>query len=153
MPRALKFGKPGQIPEHVKKWWGSKTFTTTFASIDLRADGKYLLCTHSPEEMDIWNTGVYREIVPNQWLVMTNSFADEQGNIVSAEYYGMEPNFPPETIVTVIFDDHRMSNAGHEHHTMLTLKYDDISSIQEKNPQELKNGWKDSLDKLADTLR
>ena len=30
----------------------------------------------SPEGKDYWSTGVYREIVPNERLVTTDSFAD-----------------------------------------------------------------------------
>lgn len=151
-PRA-KVWQAWTNPENIKKWWGPKTFTATYASIDLREDRKYLFCIRSSEGKDIWSTGIYREIVANQRLVMTNSFSDEHGNIVSAEYYGMDPNLPLESTITVSFDDHHMPSVGHEHHTMLTLQYDDVSSIRETDLQALRTCWKESFDKLADYLK
>jgi uncharacterized protein YndB with AHSA1/START domain len=54
----------------------------------------------SPEGHDYWSTGVYREIVPMERLVCTDSFADEKGNVVPASHYGMQGEFPPELLVT-----------------------------------------------------
>jgi uncharacterized protein YndB with AHSA1/START domain len=57
----------------------------------------------------------------------------------------MDPNFPLESMVTVTFEDH-------EHHTMITLKYDDVSTMKEKDVQDMQMGWNESLDKLAAAL-
>src|SRR5688500_147272 len=67
-------------PEQMKKWWGPKDFTAPTVEIDLQEGGKYLNCMRSPDGQDFWSTGVYREIVPMEKLVITDSFADEQGN-------------------------------------------------------------------------
>jgi uncharacterized protein YndB with AHSA1/START domain len=48
----------------------------------------------SPEGQDFWSTGVYREIVPMERLVCTDSFADKKGNVVPAVHYGMQGEFP-----------------------------------------------------------
>src|SRR5207249_10001297 len=67
-------------PERAKRWWGPEGFTAPFIKIDLRVGGKYLFCMRSPDGKDYWSTGVYREIVPLQRIVSTDSFADEKGD-------------------------------------------------------------------------
>jgi uncharacterized protein YndB with AHSA1/START domain len=47
-----------------------------------------------PDGKDYWSAGTYKEIVPMKKIVVTDSFADENGKIVSASYYGMDPSFP-----------------------------------------------------------
>jgi uncharacterized protein YndB with AHSA1/START domain len=39
-----------------------------------------LWCMRSGDGQQYWNTGVYREVVPPERLIYTDSFADEQGN-------------------------------------------------------------------------
>ena len=91
-------------PEQMKKWWGPKDFTAPTVEIDLKEGGKYLNCMRSPDGQEFWSTGVYREIVPMERLVITDSFADEEGNVVPGDHYGM-PDIPLETEVTVTFED------------------------------------------------
>ncbi|MCL7413087.1 MAG: SRPBCC domain-containing protein [ANME-2 cluster archaeon] len=77
-----KVWKAWTDPESVKPWWGPKGFTSPVCKIDLRVGGKYLFSMRSPEGDDFWSTGVYREIVPLERIVATDSFADENGNVV-----------------------------------------------------------------------
>jgi len=81
-------------PEHVMRWRGPKGFTSPVSKIDLRVGGVYLNCMRSPEGQDFWSTGVFREIVVLERLVMTDSFADEKGNVVPASHYGLGQGFP-----------------------------------------------------------
>ena len=77
-PRELVW-KAWTDPEQVMRWWGPKGYTSPAAEIDFRVGGKYLFAMRSPEFQegrDLWSTGVYREIVPLERLVCTNSFAD-----------------------------------------------------------------------------
>lgn len=140
-PRELVW-KAWTDPERVKRWWGPKGFTAPFCNIDLRVGGVYLNCMRSPEGRDYWSTGVYREIVPLERIVCTDSFANEKGNVVSATYYGMSPDFPLEMVITVTFHEH-------EGKTMLTLKHVGIPDIESENA---KAGWNQSFDKLAEDL-
>jgi PhnB protein len=130
-------------PEQIKKWWGPKTFTAPVVTVDFRVGGKYLYCMRSPDGKDYWSTGTFFEIVPLTRIVLTDSFADEKGNVVPASYYGMSADFPLESRVTLIFEDD-----GNK--TKFTLKYDDVSKIS--NLQEMEQGWNESLDKLAEQL-
>lgn len=134
--------KAWTVPERVMRWWGPKGFTTPFCKIDFRVGGAYLNCMRSPEGKDYWSTGVYREIVPLERIVCTDSFADEKGNVVPATYYGMSAEFPLVMLITATFHEH-------EGKTRLTIKHMGIPDIESENA---KSGWNQSLDKLAEEL-
>jgi len=130
-------------PRQVQRWWGPKHFTTPVCEIDLRVGGTYRYCMRSPEGKDFWGTGVYREIVPMERIVYTDSFADEKGNVVPATHYGMSADIPLEMLVTVTFE-----NFGGK--TRLTLRHLGIP----KGPdyEGAHEGWSQSFDKLAEEL-
>lgn len=131
-------------PERMKRWWGPKGFTAPVINIDLRVGGEYLSCMRSPEGKDFWSTGVYKEIVPQESIVYTDSFADEQGNKVSASHYGMEGDWPMVMEVALQFED---ASAG----TKMTLRHTGLP--EEKAKKECEEGWNESLDKLAESLK
>jgi uncharacterized protein YndB with AHSA1/START domain len=134
-------------PEHIKKWWGPKHFTAPEAKVDLRVGGKYLFAMRWPESHGgetIWSTGTYQEIVPHERIVATDSFADADGNIVSAEHYGMK-GFPMELSLTVSFED-----AG-DGKTKLTIRHSGHPAGEMF--EGANEGWNESLDKLAEALK
>lgn len=129
-------------PRKLALWCGPEGFTSPSYKVDLRVGGKYLFCMRSPEGQDYWSTGVYREIVPLKRIVFTDSFADSEGNVVAASYYGMKGYWPLELTVTVTF---RKEGNG----TVMTLQHDGI-------PRDMKSdceaGWSGSFDKLERIL-
>jgi uncharacterized protein YndB with AHSA1/START domain len=141
-PRDLVW-KAWTEPEHMKRWWGPQHFTAPVCKIDLRVGGTYLYCMRSPEGQDYWGTGVYREVVPLERIVYTDSFADEQGNRVPASHYGMGGDWPSELLVTVTFEEH-------EGKTKFTLRHVGIPSGEMSDLT--KSGWNESFDKLAEAL-
>ena len=142
-PRDLVW-KAWTEPEHFKRWWGPKDFTCPFCEMDLRVGGKYLNCMRSPEGKEYWGTGVFREIVPMERLVFTDCFADEKGNVVPATHYGMSPYFPLEMLVIVRFED-----LGGR--TKMTLEHIGIPVGADRDGAQ--QGWSESLDKLAESLK
>lgn len=138
-PRALVWSAWTNC-EHVTRWWGPKGFTGPVCRMDFRVGGKYLFCMRSPEGQDYWSTGVYREIVPIEKLVCTDSFADENGNVVSAAHYGMPDDMPLEMVVTVLLED-----LGGK--TKMTLKHADMPAGE--MGEMAGAGWNESFDKLA----
>jgi uncharacterized protein YndB with AHSA1/START domain len=130
-------------PQQLVKWWGPKNFTAPVAKIDLRVGGKYLNCMRSPEGQDIWSTGTYREIVPPERLVYTDSFADADGNVVPGSHYGLGEDFPLEMQVTVTFEDL-------EGKTKMTLKH---VGLPDSMSDMAGTGWNESFDKLAESLK
>lgn len=141
-PRELVW-KAWTEPERVKKWWGPKDYTSPACKIDLREGGKYLYCMRSPEGQDYWSTGVYREIVEPERIVIIDSFADEKGNVVPATHYGLSVDLPLEVQVTVTFD-------VQEGKTKLTLR---LASMPAVMFELAKAGWNESFDKLAASLK
>lgn len=136
--------------ELVKRWWGPKGFTAPFCSNDFREGGKYLYGMRAPEGAEpwsgkeIWSTGVYREIVPFERIVYTDSFADEKGNVVAATHYGMNADFPLELLLTVTFEDY-------DGKTKLTLRH--VGFPSDADREGARQGWNESLDKLEEMTK
>ena len=141
-PRAVVW-KYWTEPEYFKKWWGPKIFTCPVSKIDFRVGGKYLHCMQWPDGKRIWSGGVYKEIVPLEKIVCTDSFADENGNVISAKEHGLPVDFPKEMEVTVTFEEQ-------DGKTKLTVR-------QKGMPETMSGmaniGWNESFDKLAEHLR
>ena len=132
-------------PNMAKEWWGPKTYTIPTANIDLRVGGKILTCMRSPDGADYWSVGTYKEIDMPSKIVMTDSFSDEKGNVVSASHYGMSPDIPLISNITLTFED----NYGM---TKFSLKYDDVSNYPAQDLAYLEQGWVESFDKLDEYL-
>jgi len=131
-------------PERLMRWWGPKGFTAPVCRVDLRVGGRYLSCMRSPEGQDFWSTGVYREIVPPERLVCSDSFADEHGTVVPATHYGMDPDFPLELQISVSLEEE-------EGTTRMTLTHAGFPPGSMREMCEA--GWNESFDKLAEILR
>lgn len=143
-------------PEEVKKWWGPKDFTCPSAQLDVRVGGKYLVAMRGPAgsqwDKDMWSTGTYQEVIPNEKLVVTDSFADPQGNVVPSTYYGME-GMPLESRVEVTFEDEEEDDhPERSRRTKMTLHYPDTSTISEENYKGMSEGWNQCFDKLQASL-
>jgi uncharacterized protein YndB with AHSA1/START domain len=142
VPRELVW-KAWTDPKHLMRWWGPKHFTSPVCKIDLRVGGKYHYCMRSPAGHDFWSTGVFREIVPPKRIVYTDSFSDDNGNVVPATHYGMSGDFPLEMTVTVMFENLNgktkmmLRHVGHPAGMM-----SDLAGV----------GWNESFDKLAESL-
>jgi uncharacterized protein YndB with AHSA1/START domain len=141
-PRELVW-KVWTEPELVKLWWGPKYFTSPYASIDLRVGGSYLYCMRGPDGKDYWSTGVFREIVPLELIVLTDSFSDEKGNVVPASHYGLGEGFPLELLVRVEFEEL-------DGKTRLSLRYPSFPGGSHR--ENARDGWNTSLDKLSEAL-
>ena len=141
-PRELVW-KAWTEPERFMLWWGPKGFTAPLCKIDLRVGGLYHNCMRSSDGKDYWSTGVYREIVPLERIVCTDSFADEKGNVVPATNYGMSADFPLEMLVTVTFEEDNGK-------TKLTLTHVGLPFGEDLD--NCRTGWNESFDKLVAVL-
>ena len=131
-------------PNEYMCWWGPKDYTACESQIDLRVGGKYLSCMEGPDGKKYWSTGTYKEIVEPNHFVCTDSFADAQGNIVPASYYGMEVDLPMEMEVEVTLED-----LGGK--TKMTLEH--CGFPEGDIVEQTKQGWNQSFDKLDECLR
>ena len=141
-PRALVW-KVWTEPEHILRWWGPKPFTAPVIKIDFRVGGTYHYCMRSPEGQDFWSTGVFLEILPQEKIVWTDCFADEQGNVIPPSAYGMGDDFPAELVGLALFEE----IAGK---TKLTLRYEGIPDGPMREMTVA--GWSTSLEKFAEAL-
>jgi uncharacterized protein YndB with AHSA1/START domain len=142
-PRELVF-KAWAEPERLVRWWGPKGYTTPSCTIDFRPGGAWRFCMRSPEGVDLWCRGVYLEIVEPERIVCTDLFVDEQGNPVGPAYYGLSPDGPSETLITVTFTEH-------DARTTLTIRQV-IGFPPASERDGMQQGWSESLDRLADFL-
>jgi len=132
-------------PEIFKKWWGPKDFTTPVSRMDFRVGGEIFSCMRAPDGQDFCSKGVYIKIIDMELLVMTDSFADKDGSQVSPTYYGFSADFPNEMQLEVIFE-------GEDGKTRLTLKHSSINKLTKEELMDMRQGWDESLDKLAEYL-
>lgn len=94
-------------PEHVRRWWGPKYFTSPWCKIDLRVGGSYLFCMKAPEEQggaESYTGGVYTRIVPERLLEFTQTIADRDGNALDPSTANVPPDFPREMNTVVTFE-------------------------------------------------
>ncbi|HEX7903504.1 MAG TPA: SRPBCC domain-containing protein [Chitinophagaceae bacterium] len=129
-------------PESYKKWWGPYDFTCPSATIDFRTGGKYLSCMRSSKGEEFWSTGVYKEIILNKKIVMSDNFSDAEGNIVAASAYNMPGEWPKELLITVSFEEADGA-------TKMKLKH--IGTPDEVYDECIK-GWNESFDKLEKNI-
>lgn len=139
-PRELVW-KAWTDPEMYKKWWGPKMFTAPDVNIDFRVGGKHHSSMQGPDGKKYWSTGVYKEIVPMEKIVVTDSFADEKGDVVPATYYGMGEGFPEEMLVTVTFEEQ-------DGKTKMTLRHSGIEKLNDTDRSNMQQGWSESFDKM-----
>ena len=93
-------------PEHVMKWWGPKHYTSPSCKIDLREGGKYVFAMRAPAEQggqETYTAGVYKKIIPMQYLEFTQSMSDKEGNPIDPTQVGMPRDFPEEIRTSIVF--------------------------------------------------
>ena len=88
-------------PERFKQWYGPKGFTVPTCKIDLQIGGQHLWSMQSPDGNQMFFTGEFKEIVPMERLVFTDSMSDAEGKVMSME--GMHTTM--EVTVTFKFAD------------------------------------------------
>ena len=72
-PRHLVY-KAYTTPELVRRWWSGQRGEVTIAEIDLRVGGKWRYVMNATGDFEVAFNGEYREIVPNERLVMTEAY-------------------------------------------------------------------------------
>jgi uncharacterized protein YndB with AHSA1/START domain len=127
-PRRLVF-EAWTKSQHLIRWWGPRRFTLPTCEIDFHVGGAYRFVMRGPDGKDYSMKGIYREIVAPERIVFTAALDDE----------------PPdrEIVTTVTF-------AEQEGKTRLTVKQTVPASETKARGQ--KQGWTESLERLADHL-
>ncbi len=130
-PRRLVFDAWTR-PEHLQRWQGApEGFTTTVHDVDLRPGGAYRICMRSPDGVDHWLKGAYREVVAPERLVFTHAWLGADGM----------PG--PETLVTISF-----TQLGEM--TEVTLRQSGFASVASRDGHAV--GWGSMLRRLEGYL-
>ena len=128
--------------ESLKKWWGPKNYSCSHCSIDFKPGGKYLANMVDKDAKETWGTGTYKQIVPRKKIVITDNFADSNGNIISPDAVGMPGDWATEVIITLEFTD-----KGDK--TELSLRHEGVPASMHDDCEQ---GWQESLDKLEERM-
>ena len=95
-------------PEWLKQWWGPQGYTCPLACIDFRQGGISLLCMRSLQEsggQDLFNTWIYRKIVPLERIEYILNFTDKNGDKIDPATLGMPAGVPPDVYNVNLFED------------------------------------------------
>jgi uncharacterized protein YndB with AHSA1/START domain len=128
-------------PEHFMKWYGPKDFTTPSCEIDLRVGGRHLWSMQAPNGMRMYYTGTYKEIVPMERIVFSDSLSDAEGNVMPPSAMGMPEGSPMSMDVTVTF-------AHQDGKTTVTVSHVGFGEGGDRAAM----GWEQAFDKLAAVL-
>jgi uncharacterized protein YndB with AHSA1/START domain len=139
-------------PEMVKRWYGPEGFTAPSIKIDLKVGGRYIWSMRgpagSPMDMLMHIAGTYKEIVPQQKLVVVEHMSDEHGNKV--EMPGRGGAAPSEMTYTVLFEELAPGR------TRLSITYPAPKTEAEYQALlkgGMVQGWNGALNKLAEALK
>lgn len=118
-------------PNAVKKWWGPRDYPATHIEMDVRPGGVWRNCLQSRETgKELWQGGVFREVVPPSRLVFTFAWEEEVER-------GLE------TLVTVT-----LAEEGGK--TRMTFHQASFQSIEECDGH--RGGWNSTFDRLDEQL-
>lgn len=140
-------------PEIIKKWWGPEGFTCPYVKIDLRVGGIYTYGMKGPEgsewDRDMYSSGLFKEIIPHEKIVVTDYFSDKEGNKIEPSKEGQSTDFPDEMNATILFEDLGSNR------TKLTIIYpqpENEAQFEAMIKSGMKEGWMSSLDKFEKAL-
>ena len=126
-------------------WWGPKGLTMKVAKLDLRPGGTFHYSMATPDGHEMWGKFIYHEMAPPERLVLVNSFADAEGNIVRAPF---SPEWPLEVHNVITF----IESGGK---TTLILKGTPINATEADRRMfnsfhdSMKQGFGGTFDQLA----
>jgi uncharacterized protein YndB with AHSA1/START domain len=66
-------------PDQLVKWWGPEGFDVPVSALDVRVGGQWRTTMRSPDGRLLTVSGVYRQIVPPNRLVLTWAWDDDNG--------------------------------------------------------------------------
>jgi len=149
-PRALVF-QAWTEPRHLAHWWGPAGMELQVLRFDLRPGGIFHYSMQPKNGAEMYGRMAYREIVEPEYIVWINSFADADGNVAPAPFFGAN-QFPLEihNVLTLTEQDGK---------TVLTLRgcpinasADEVEFYQSMFPS-MEQGFGGTFDKLVEYLK
>jgi uncharacterized protein (TIGR03086 family) len=131
-PRHLVFDAYTK-PELLKRWMGPRGWSLVVCEIDLRVGGAYRFVGRGADGTEMGWRGVYREIVPPERLVATESFD--------------EPWYPGEALVTTV-----LVEQGGKTTLTSTVRYESREARDAVLKSGMERGVAEGYDRLAEVL-
>ena len=117
-PKLLKIRREFQVPvarlfrafataEALKAWWWPNGLHADRIDLDFREGGRYFISMKGQvqgKDASGGMTGEFEEIVENERIVMTDSFADGKGRAISAQEAGIPGQWPEQISITFEFE-------------------------------------------------
>jgi uncharacterized protein YndB with AHSA1/START domain len=129
-PRQLVFDALSK-PELLKRWFGPHGHSLVVCDVDFTVGGAWRFVIESPDGGRMGMSGVYREIVPGERTVHTESFDDYPGDSV---------------ITTVLTEDDGKTTLT------ATVLYDSRETRDAVIESGMEHGAAETYDRLADLL-
>jgi uncharacterized protein YndB with AHSA1/START domain len=118
-------------PAHAARWAGPRGFTASHLKSDVRPGGAWRTCLRRDEDgEELWQGGVYREVVEPERLVFTFAWDRDDGGRGH------------ETLVTVTFAEHQGEK------TRMTFRQAVFESVGQRDGHQ--GGWNSAFDRLAE---
>jgi len=100
-PRALVYKVQTEVA-HLEKWLSPAGFRTIHAEMNFKVGGTYHYGLEGPGGMQMWGLQTFREIVPNERVVLIQSFSDKDRGLTR---HPMSADWPLEMLSTTTFQD------------------------------------------------
>jgi uncharacterized protein YndB with AHSA1/START domain len=124
-------------PEHLKKWFTPKPWTTPGCTIDLRPGGEFTTVMRSPEGEEHTNVGCYLEIVDYRRLVFTDALGP-----------GFRPKSSPFMTAIISLEPHgsgtKYTAAALHHNADIRKQHEEMGFAE---------GWATALDQLVEVAK
>jgi len=134
-PRSLVF-KAWTDPKRLAQWWGPRGFTNPVCDLDVRPGGKIRVDMTGPDGMVHPMGGSFQEIVePERIIFLSTAFEDAAGNAKLKVHN------------TVLFEDLGKQTRVSLHAVVLYASPDMAFALA-----GMEQGWRESLQKLTETL-
>lgn len=128
----------------IQAWWWPKELYSDRVDYDFREGGRYFINMKGGfDKGGAGMTGTFEEIVENERLVMTDSFADKEGQAITAQEADMPGQWPENVYITFEFE------SVDENTSRLVLAQEGIPNELQK---DCRQGWSESFDKLENYL-
>ena len=130
-PRALVF-EAWSKAAHLKHWFAPKGFDIPACEIDFRPGGAFTLCMRTPDGVEYWSKGTFREIVVPERIVLESALLDDEG----------KPRFEDRNIVSFTERDGKT----------LVIVTANVTKLYDPTAagalEGMEQGWRETLDRL-----
>lgn len=146
-PRALVW-KAWTDRDSLMQWFGPKGMKMVRADLDFRVGGTFLYGLKQPDGETMWGKWVFREIVPEEKLVLISSFSDENGGVTR---HPMAPTWPAQTLSTTTFTEQDGKTTITLRWTPYNASADEIALFAASHAS-MNGGWTGTMEQLEDFL-